>query len=151
MLKKILSFLVVAVVSFALGMGGGILAGKTWFGGTSSGVGKTTQDQPPGPVFALGDFTANLAGSDNHVISFNLSLEMSSAKALEGIQNEAYKARVKSEVLLAVKDCQYEDLKSSEGVMELSEDLKKKLNSILPQIKGSVAVNRVLFQGLVVQ
>ena len=150
MLKKILSFLIVAVVSFALGMGGGILAGKTWFSGTS-GAGKTMQDQPPGPVFALGDFTANLAGSDNHVISFNLSLEMSSEKALVGIQNEAYKARVKSEVLLAVKDCQYEDLKSSEGVMELSEDLRKKLNSILPQIKGSVAVNRVLFQGLVVQ
>ena len=150
MLKKILSFLIVAVVSFALGMGGGIFAGKTWFSGTS-GTAKTMQDQPPGPVFALGDFTANLAGSDNHVISFNLSLEMSSEKALEGIQNEAYKARVKSEVLLAVKDCQYEDLKSSEGVMELSEDLRKKLNSILPQIKGSVAVNRVLFQGLVVQ
>ena len=150
MLKKILSFLIVAVVSFALGMGGGILAGKTWFSGASA-TGKTNQDQPPGPVFALGDFTANLAGSDNHVISFNLSLEMSSEKALEGIQNEAYKARVKSEVLLAVKDCQYEDLKSSEGVMELSEDLRKKLNSILPQIKGSVAVNRVLFQGLVVQ
>ncbi len=150
MLKKILSFLIVAVVSFALGMGGGILAGKTWFSGTS-GAAKTMQDQPPGPVFALGDFTANLAGSDNHVISFNLSLEMSSAKALEGVQNEAYKARVKSEILLAVKDCQYEDLKSSEGVMELSEDLRKKLNSILPQIKGSVAVNRVLFQGLVVQ
>ena len=87
MLKKILSFLIVAVVSFALGMGGGILAGKTWFGGTSSGAGKTTQDQPPGPVFALGDFTANLAGSDNHVISFNLSLEMTSAKALEGVLN----------------------------------------------------------------
>jgi len=109
------------------------------------------QDQPPGPVFALGDFTANLAGSDNHVVSFNLSIEMSSAKALEGIQNEAYKARVKSEVLLAVKDCRFEDLKSSEGVMELSEDLRKKINSILPQIKGNVAVNRVLFQGLVVQ
>ncbi len=150
MLKKILSFLIVAVVFFALGIGGGILAGKTWFSGTS-GTGKPMQDQPPGPVFALGDFTANLAGSDNHVVSFNLSIEMSSAKALEGIQNEAYKARVKSEVLLAVKDCRFEDLKSSEGVMELSEDLRKKINSILPQIKGNVAVNRVLFQGLVVQ
>ena len=100
---------------------------------------------------SLGDFTANLAGSENHVVSFNLSLEMSSAKALESVQQEAWKARVKSEILLSVKDRVFEDLKSSEGLLELSEDLKKKLNAMLPKNKGSVAVNRVLFQGLVVQ
>jgi flagellar FliL protein len=150
MLKKILSFLIVAVVSFSLGMGGGIFAGKVWFSDASND-GRATQEQTVGPVFPLGDFTANLAGSENHVVSFNLSLEMSSAKALESVQQEAWKARVKSEILLSVKDRVFEDLKSSEGLLELSEDLKKKLNAMLPKNKGSVAVNRVLFQGLVVQ
>jgi len=79
-MKRIVIFLIMAILLFSVGFGGGIMVGRTWLnpeGATSVKI------EEPGPVYFVGDFIANLSGAGNHVANFKLSLETSSARALE--------------------------------------------------------------------
>jgi flagellar basal body-associated protein FliL len=53
--------------------------------------------------------------------------------------------------LLIVKDKIYEDLTSAEGALQFAEEIKRTLNSQLPQVKGEPLVARVLFDSFIMQ
>ncbi len=99
-MKRIVIFLIMAILLFSVGFGGGIMVGRTWLnpeGATSVKI------EEPGPVYFVGDFIANLSGAGNHVANFKLSLETSSARALEMVSLQVGFARVRNEVILLVK------------------------------------------------
>ncbi|GHV44726.1 hypothetical protein FACS1894204_02330 [Synergistales bacterium] len=152
-MKRIMIFVVVGLLVFLIGAGGGYYCGRYLIPNdsvASSGGWDASAPQPPGPIVSLGEFTSNLAGSGRHVITFTPSLETLNNQAAETVSG-LWLPRVKNAVLLLIKDKVYEDLTSAEGALQFSEDIKRTLNSQLPDIKGEVPVVRVLFESFVLQ
>lgn len=150
-MKRMMIFIVVGIVLFAFGVGGGMFFGRM-FGSGDQDVGAGLKaTPPPGPVFPVGEFTANLAGAGNRVVSFTVSLELLNPKADETLKAQNWLPRIRSEVLLLVKDKVYEDMTKSEGVVQFGEQIKRILNSILPAVAGEVPVVRVMFESFVMQ
>ena len=54
-------------------------------------------------------------------------------------------------MLLIVKDKVYEDLTSAEGTLQFAGDIKRTLNSILPENKGEPLIVQALFESFVLQ
>jgi len=147
-MKRIVIFLIMAILLFSVGFGGGIMVGRTWLnpeGATSVKI------EEPGPVYFVGDFIANLSGAGNHVANFKLSLETSSARALEMVSSPSWIARVRNEVILLVKDRVFDDLTTAEGIMKLAEDIKRTVNAMMPSVRNKAPVVRVLFEGFILQ
>jgi flagellar FliL protein len=149
-MKRIFVFIIVGLVMFGIGFGGGLVLGRSMAAGESA-ASDSKQVPDPGPIVAIGEFTSNLAGSGKHVISFNVSLEALNARAAEVISAAGWLLRIKNEILLIVKDKIYEDLTSAEGALQFSEEIKRSLNAQLPEIKGEAPVVRVLFESFVLQ
>jgi flagellar FliL protein len=149
-MKRIFVFIIVGLVMFGIGFGGGLVLGRSMATGDSAAA-DSKQVPDPGPIVAVGEFTSNLAGSGRHVISFNVSLEALNARAAEVISTAGWLLRIKNEILLIVKDKIYEDLTSAEGALQFSEEIKRSLNAQLPVIKGEAPVVRVLFESFVLQ
>jgi flagellar FliL protein len=147
-MKKILIFVVVGLVMFAAGFGGGLLFGRSMASSESAGQAKSVET--PGPLVAVGEFTSNLAGSGKHVISFTVSLETLNPKAADIVGN-VWLPRIKNEILLIVKDKVYEDLTSAEGTLQFAEEIKRAVNAQLPEFNGEAPVVRVLFETFVLQ
>ena len=135
---------------FGVGFGGGLILGRTMAGTESlnNAVGRVAE---PGPIVSIGEFTSNLAGSSRNVISFSVALETIDARAIDIINSPGWNLRIKNEVLLIVKDKIYEDLTSAEGTLQFAEEIKRTLNSQLPNVKGEPPVARVLFESFVLQ
>jgi flagellar FliL protein len=147
-MKRIIIFIIVGLVMFGIGFGGGLVLGRSM----ATGDGPTDRQVPdPGPIVAVGEFTSNLAGSGRHVISFTVSLETLNAKAAEVVGSAGWLLRIKNEILLIVKDKIYEDLTSAEGALQFGEEIKRTLNAQLPEIKGEAPIVRVLFEAFVLQ
>lgn len=135
---------------FGAGFGGGLVMGRSMSDDDSRvSSGGAIRVPAPGPLFPVGEFTSNLAGAGKHVISFSLSLEGSDAKALD-VMN-VWLPRIKNEILLIMKDKVYEDLTSAEGAMQFGEEIKRALNAMLPDVKGTPPVVRVLFESFILQ
>ena len=149
-MKRIIIFVVVGLVMFGAGFGGGLMLGRTMVSGGGATM-DTRQVKAPGPIVSIGEFTSNLAGAGRHVITFTLSLELLDAKAVEVVQSPGWLLRVKNEVLLIVKDKVYEDLTSAEGALQFAGDIKRTLNSILPESKGEPLIVQALFESCVGQ
>ena len=147
-MKRIIIFVVVGLVMFGAGFGGGLMLGRTMVSGGGATM-DTRQVKAPGPIVSIGEFTSNLAGAGRHVITFTLSLELLDAKAVEVVQSPGWLLRVKNEVLLIVKDKVYEDLTSAEGALQFAGDIKRTLNSILPESKGEPLIVQALFESCV--
>ncbi|MDR3264940.1 MAG: flagellar basal body-associated FliL family protein [Synergistaceae bacterium] len=150
-MKRIIIFIIVGLVMFGVGFGGGFVFGRTRASGDAGGTGETRKVENPGPIVSVGEFTSNLAGSGRHVISFTVSLETLNAKAVELVSAPGWLLRIKNEILLLVKDKVYEDLTSAEGALQFSAEIKRALNAQLPDIRGEVPVSRVLFETFVLQ
>ncbi len=148
-MKRLFMALLIALVLFALGFGGGLFAGRTFL--SSEEKSPSTKIEEPGPVFFVGDFISNLSGTGSHVVNFKLSLEMEGPKSMEMVSSPSWLARIKNEVILLTKDRVFEELTSAEGIMNLAEDIRRTLNSILPPMKEKPPVVRVLFEGFVLQ
>ena len=149
-MKRIVIFILVGLIMFGVGFGGGLVLGRSMAVSDSSGD-ESSKIPEPGPIVPIGEFTSNLAGSGRHVISFTVSLEALNMKAAETINSPGWLSRVRNELLLIVKDKIYEDLTSAEGALQLSEEIKRNLNSQLPSVKGEAPVVRVLFESFVLQ
>lgn len=149
-MKRIIVFIVVGLVMFGAGFGGGLMLGRTMASGGGAPE-EVRQVKDPGPIVSVGEFTSNLAGGGRHVISFTLSLELLNDKAAEVVQSPGWLLRIKNEVLLIVKDKVYDDLTSAEGALQFAGDIKRTLNSILPEIKGEPLIVQVLFEAFVLQ
>lgn len=149
-MKRIIIFIIVGLVMFGVGFGGGLVLGRSMAANDApADTGKKIT--APGPIVSIGEFTSNLAGSGKHVISFTISLETLNPKAAEMVSSAGWILRIKNEILLIVKDKVYEDLTSAEGALHFSEEIKKTLNAQLPEIKGEAPVVRVLFETFVLQ
>lgn len=149
-MKRIVVFIVVGLVMFGAGFGGGLMLGRTMASGGDS-VEEERQVKAPGPIVSIGEFTSNLAGPGRNVVSFTLSLELLNDKAAEIVQAPGWLLRIKNEVLLIVKDKVYDDMTSAEGALQFAGDIKRTLNSILPEIKGEPLIVQVLFEAFVLQ
>ena len=125
------------------------MLGRTMAANVAGGAGAKIPD--PGPVVSIGEFNSNLAGSARHIINIDVSLEALNSRAVETIKLTGWHSRIRNEILLIVKDKIYEDLTSAEGMLQLSEEIKRSLNALLPQINGEAPVVRVLFDTFVVQ
>ncbi|PIE54273.1 MAG: flagellar basal body protein FliL [Dethiosulfovibrio peptidovorans] len=151
MLKKILVILVVALVALVLGIGGGYFLGAH-FGAEKETVTGISKDlEHPGPIVDFGDFVINLADKEPHLANFELALEASNTEAKMILTDGGWRSHIRNEVLLTVKDHIADDFRSAEGIMELSDNLKRRLNAILPTAEGRVVVRRVLFRKFVTQ
>jgi flagellar basal body-associated protein FliL len=58
---------------------------------------------------------------------------------------------MKDEILKTLKDQRYDNVRYAEGMEKLKQDLRARLNAILPRVDDSVAVNRVLFDEFMTQ
>jgi len=148
-MKRIVVFIIVGLVMFGAGFGGGLMLGRTMAANVGSSTGITVPD--PGPIVSIGEFTSNLAGSGRHIIQFTASLEALNSKAVETINSQGWFSRIRNEILLIVKDKIYEDLTSAEGALQLAEEIRRTLNAQLPQVNGEAPVVRVLFDSFVLQ
>jgi flagellar FliL protein len=149
-MKRMIIVLVIGLILFGAGIGGGILFGRK-FQGADDGQGVTKPNAVPGPILPLGDFTVNLAGSSNRILSFSVSLEVLNSKISDTIKSQNWLPRIRSEILLITKDKVYEDLTKAEGVVQFGEQIKKTLNTFLPLTKGEVPIVRVMFESFVLQ
>lgn len=150
MLKKILLITLVALVALAGGLGGGYLLGVK-FGGDQSVTGVSKDLERPGPIVDFGDFVINLADKEPRLVNFEMALEASGIKAEAILTDGGWRSHIRNEVLLTVKDHIADDFRSAEGVMELSDNLKRRINAVLPSVEGKVVVRRVLFRKFVTQ
>ena len=149
-MKRIVIFIIVGLIMFGVGFGGGLALGRSIATAELEAEG-TRKVEEPGPIVPIGEFTSNLAGSGRHVISFTVSLEMLNPAAATLVSSSGWLLRIRNEVLLIVKDKIYEDLTSAEGTLQFASEIKRTLNSHLPDIKGEVPVVRVLFETFVLQ
>jgi len=150
-MKRIVIFIVVGLMMFGAGFGGGLIIGRTMAeGGGQMGNGVGDR-RAPGPIVPLGEFTSNLAGSGRHIINFSVSLEVANMRAVETITSPGWHLRIRNDILLVVKDKVFEDLTSAEGMLQLQEEIRRALNSMLPSIRGEVPVVQVLFDSFVLQ
>lgn len=150
MIKKILLITVVALIALIGGLGGGYFLGVR-FGGDQNVTGVSKELERPGPIVDFGDFVINLADKDPKLVNFELALEASGVKAESVLTDGGWRSHIRNEVLLTVKDHIADDFRSAEGVMELSDDLKRRINAVLPSVDGKVVVRRVLFRKFVTQ
>jgi flagellar FliL protein len=147
-MKRIFLFIIMAILLFSVGFGGGIMVGRTWL--NPEGSTSVTIEQP-GPVYLVGDFIANLSGAGNHVANFKLSFETSGDRAMEMVSSASWVARIRNEVILLVKDRVFDELTTAEGIMQLAEDIKRTVNAMMPSVRDKAPVVRVLFEGFVLQ
>ena len=150
-MKRILVFIVVGLVMFGIGFGGGVVIGRSMANDDTASGDHRRAVPPPGPIVPIGEFTSNLAGSGRHVISFNVSMETVNVRGAEILNNAGWLSRIRNEILLVVKDKVYEDLTSAEGVQGLATEIKTAVNHQLPDIRGEAPVVSVLFESFVLQ
>lgn len=148
-MKRMIVLIVVGVVVLLAGVGGGIFVGLKFF--SQPDVVPGSQGQPPGPTVRLGEFTVNLADKEPHVLRTTITLEVTSQESLALVADPGWLSRMRNEVILVGKDRRYDDLRTAEGVLEFAQDVKRRLNALMPLVKGQPAVSRVLFDDLIVQ
>ena len=148
-MKRMVIFIIIGLVLFGAGIGGGIFFGRR-FSSADDGSG-SVKIAVPGPIVSAGEFTVNLAGAGNRILSFSVSLEIVSAKAENVIMTQNWTPRIRSEILLIAKDKVFDDLTKAEGVVQFGEQVKRTLNTVLPRINEEVFVERVMFDTFVLQ
>ena len=149
-MKRMMIFIIVGLMLFGAGIGGGIFWGRK-FANNDDGSG-AKKIAAPGPIVAIGDFTVNLAGAGgNRILSFTVSIEALNSKTGDSIKSQNWLPRIRNEILLVGKDKVYEDLTKAEGVIQFGEQIKKSLNTILPHTSGEVPIVRVMFESFVLQ
>jgi flagellar FliL protein len=148
--KRTIMIVVIGVVVLVVGVGGGLFVGLKYF--SSPPETKTEVQIPdPGPMVELGQFTSTMADPEVHVIKVKVTVELAGQNALTRLTDPGWTMIVKDEVLKTLKDQKYDNVRYAEGMEKLKQDLKARLNAILPRIDDSVAVNRVLFDEFMTQ
>ncbi len=148
--KKTLIFIVIGVVVLIGGVGGGVYVGMKYF--KPEPVVLTDPQIPdPGPMVELGQFTATLADKEMHIVKLKITVELTDQKVSERLAAAGWTLMMKDETMKTLKDQRYDNIRFAEGMEKLKQDLKTRLNSILPRVEGKPAVNKVLFDEYMVQ
>ena len=148
-MRRVGIFIVVGLVMFGFGFGGGLYVGRLLAPQPEPTEGPRVT--APGPIVPVGEFTSNLAGSGRNIISFTVAVEALNARAAETLNNAGWLVIIRNEILLTVKDKVFEDLTSAEGALQFAEEIRRALNSQLPAVRGEAPVARVLFESFVLQ
>ena len=148
--KRTLVFAIVGVIVLVIGLGGGIYLGLKFLT-PEQPVQVAAQVADPGPMVDMGQFTANLADPETHIVKLKINLELGSAKVSERLVDPGWTVRMKDEILKTLKNQRYDSIRYAEGMEMLKQDLLTRLNAILPKVEGKVAINKVLIDEFLVQ
>ena len=153
MSKKVLIIIIVVVLLFMGTMGAGffILWNKI-----SQTVNQTqnniaipeeeVKEEKLGPIFSLGTLIVNLSGSGGkRYLRTKIEFELNDEESLESITNKF--PLVKDSILIILSGKKYEDISTSEGKVNLREEIMLKLNEIMKE--GSV--KNIYFTEFVIQ
>ena len=150
LVKRTVVTVVVGLVVLIVGIGGGLYAGLRYFSAPPE-ITEETQIPNPGPMLDLGQFTSTMADPEIHVVRVKVTVELSGPDVATKLTDPGWTVMMKDEILKTLKDQRYENVRYAEGMEKLKQDLKARLNAILPRVDGSVAVNRVLFDEFMTQ
>jgi flagellar basal body-associated protein FliL len=142
--KRTLIMVVAVVVILVVGVCGGLYAGLKYFS-PSPDTTKEVGIPDPGPMLELGQFTSTMADPEIHVVTAKVTVELESINVMTRIADPGWSVMMKDEVLKTLKDQRYDNVRYAEGMEKLKQDLKARLNSILPRVDDKAAVKRVLF------
>jgi len=148
-MRRTIIFVIVGLIMFGVGFGGGLVVGRAAAPDGAPGTGVTVA--APGPIVSIGEFTSNLAGTGRHIASFTVSLEASSSRAADTIASPGWFTRIRNEVLMIIRDKIFEDLTSAEGTLQFAQEIQRALNAMLPSAGGQPPVVQVLFETFVLQ
>ncbi|MDR3332143.1 MAG: flagellar basal body-associated FliL family protein [Synergistaceae bacterium] len=150
--KRTLVMVIIGVLVLAVGVGGGLYVGLVMFGGkNTSGEAGEIQIQNPGPMVDLGQFTATLSDPQVHVVKLKITAELDSVAVMERLIDPGWVIMIKDEIIKTLKDQRYDDVRYTEGMETLKQDMRARLNAILPRVAGQLAVRRVLFDEYMTQ
>ena len=147
--KRTLVLVIVGVVVLVAGVVGGVYVGTNFFAKPQPVVEETVAD--PGPMIDLGQFTSTLADPETHVIRLKITAELGGAAVAERLVDPGWTVMMKDEIMKTLKDQRYNEVRFAEGMEKLKQDIRARLNAILPKVEGKSAVNRVLFDEYMVQ
>lgn len=149
--KKTIIIAVVGVVLLLVGIGAGVFVGMSFF----QPAAPVPEDEvpTPGPIVALGQFTSTLADPEVHVIRLNITIELASMETeMKLAENtDGWQINMKDEVMKTLKDQKFNNVRYAEGMEKLKQDMRARLNAILPRVDGKAAISRVLFDEYMVQ
>lgn len=148
--RRTLIFAIVSAVLLIAGIGGGLYLGLKFFS-RNEPVSETPQVSDPGPMLDLGQFTANLSDPETHIIRLKITLELANPKVSERLVDPGWTVRMKDEILRSLKDQRYDSVRYAEGMETLKQDLRTRLNAMLPKVEGQTAISKVLFDEFLVQ
>lgn len=148
--KRALIFAIVGAVVLIVGVVGGGYIGMSYLSREKPVTG-TQEVSNPGPMIDLGQFTANLADPEIHIVKLKVTLELADAVVLERLADPGWTVRMKDEVLQTLKNQRYDSIRYAEGMETLKQDLRSRLNATLPKVEGRAAVARVLLDEFLVQ
>lgn len=148
--KKTLVMVIIGVVVLLVGVGGGVYVGMTFFSKPDPSAEEQIPD--PGPIIELGQFTSTLADPETHVIRLKITVELAGPEVeLRLSSSPGWTVTMKDEVMKTLKDQRFNSVRYAEGMEKLKQDLRARLNSILPRVEGKAAINKVLFDEYMVQ
>ena len=147
--KRTLIMAVVGVVVLVVGVVGGVYVGTSFFAKPQPPMEDTVPD--PGPMVDLGQFTSTLADPETHVIRLKITAELASAAVAARLVDPGWTVTMKDEIMRTLKDQRYNDVRFAEGMEKLKQDIRARLNAILPKVEGQSAISRVLFDEYMVQ
>ncbi|MDR1916556.1 MAG: flagellar basal body-associated FliL family protein [Synergistaceae bacterium] len=147
--KKTLFIVIVCVVVLIIGIGCGLYVIPKFF--RSAETSTEVQIPDPGPMIDLGQFTSTLADPEVHVVKLKVMLELSGQNVTLRLVDPGWIVKLKDETLKTLKDQRYDNIRYAEGMEKLKQDLKARLNVILPRVDGNAAIDRVFFDEFLVQ
>jgi flagellar FliL protein len=147
--RKTLVMSVIAVIVLLVGIGGGLYAGLTFFKASAPSAEEQIPD--PGPIIELGQFTSTLADPETHVVRLRVNVELAGTETELRLAGPGWYVMMKDEIMKTLKDQRFNNVRYAEGMEKLKQDLRARLNAILPRVDGKAAINRVLFDEYMVQ
>lgn len=148
--KRVLVFAIIGAVVLIAGLGGGIYFGYRYLTPRQPAAGGETVPDP-GPMMDMGQFTANLADPEIHIVKLRVTLELEGPKVSERLADPGWTVRMKDEILRTLKNQRYDNIRYAEGMEMLKQDLRSRLNAMLPKIDSKAALKGVLIDEFLVQ
>ncbi|MDR3278967.1 MAG: flagellar basal body-associated FliL family protein [Synergistaceae bacterium] len=149
--KRTIIMVVVGILVLVVGIGGGLYVGLKYFSAPPETNSKEVQIPDPGPMVDLGQFRSSMADPEVHLVSVKVTVELASVGVATRLADPGWLVMMKDEILKTLKDQRYDNVRYAEGMEKLKQDLKVRLNAILPRVDDKAAVNRVLFDEFMTQ
>ncbi|MDR1944397.1 MAG: flagellar basal body-associated FliL family protein [Synergistaceae bacterium] len=149
--RKTLIIAIAGVLVLVVGIVGGAYVGLRYFAKDSAPAADNVPD--PGPMMELGQFTSTLADPEVRIVRLNITVELASVKVFERLNGSGagWTVMMKDEVIKTLKDQRYDSIRFTEGMEKLKQDMKTRLNAILPREDNVAAINKVLFDEYMTQ